>query len=98
MDDGTSSNADEALSPNIPNRTRGGAQILIDDTSKMIFINNPDGTSWMELTEDGNPDVYAQSDISIHTESDFNSCRGQTQHLQADKGVNIKSTGEDGTL
>ena len=96
MDDGTSSNADEALSRNIRIRTRGGAQILIDDTNKMIFINNHDGTSWMELTEDGNLDVYAQSDISIHTESDFNLHAKGNINMQADKGVNIKSTGEDG--
>jgi len=96
MDDGTETDAGSALSRNIRIRSRGGAEILIDDTNKMIFITNHDGTAWMEMSEDGNLDVYAQDDISLHTEADFNLHAKGNINMQADKGINIRSTGEDG--
>lgn len=81
---------------NIRFRTRGGAQILIDDTNDFIFIINHAGTAWVEIDKDGKMDYYAKDDISFHTEADFNiHCKGNF-NLQADAGIQQKAMGAGG--
>lgn len=83
-------------SQNIRIRTRQGAQILLDDKNKFIFINNHKGTGWIEIDEDGKIDVYGKDSISMHTEQDFNIHAKGDINMQADKGINLKSAGSDG--
>lgn len=92
MDDGDE-NGD---SKNIRVRTKNGAQILMDDSTKIIFINNHDGSSWIEMDGDGNIDIYAKGKISMHTEDDFNVHAKGDINLQADKNINMKSVGSQG--
>lgn len=86
----------EGNSQNIRIKTRKGAQILLDDKNKFIFINNHKGTGWIEIDEDGKIDVYAKDSISMHTEADFNVHSKGDINMQADKGINLRSTGTDG--
>lgn len=92
MDDGDL----EGQSKSIRIRSREGAQILIDDTNKFIFVTNHDGTSWVEIDEDGNIDVYAKGKISMHTEEDFNIHAKGNINMQADKNINMKAMGPTG--
>lgn len=92
MDDGT----EEGDSNNIRIRTRSGAQILMDDTNKMIYINNHAGNSWIEMDEEGNIDIYAKGNISMHTEENFNVHAKGDINMQADGGVNLRAAGADG--
>lgn len=92
LDDGDAQNA----STGIRIRSKGGAQILIDDSKQFMFITNHAGNSWIELDADGRMDVYAQGSISMHTEDDFNIHSKGNINMQADQGVNIKSTGAEG--
>jgi len=92
MDDGDES----GNSKNIRIRSKDGAQILIDDTNRFIFVNNHDGSSWIELDDEGNIDIYAKGKISMHTEDDFNLHAKGDINMQADKNINIKAIGPQG--
>lgn len=93
MDDG---HPETANSNNIRIRTRGGAQILIDDSHGFIHINNKRGTAWVEIDDAGRMDFYSQAGVSIHTEGDYNVHAKGNINMQAEQGVNIKSTGAEG--
>lgn len=92
MDDGDDSGA----SNNIRLRTKGGAQLLMDDSKGFIFIINKSGDAWVEMDLEGHIDVYSKSGVSIHTEGDYNVHAKGNINMQAEMGVNIKSSGSDG--
>jgi hypothetical protein len=52
-------------------RTRGGAQILIHETTGYVYMNSKNGNSWLEISDAG-VDVYTSASISMHAEQDFN--------------------------
>lgn len=86
MDDGDS----EGNSSMIRLRTKGGAQIMINDQHGMVYVISKDGKTWMELGNDGNIDIYASNHISLHAERDFNIRAGQDVNIEAGRLVNIK--------
>ncbi len=92
LDDGDA----QATSNNIRIKTKGGATILMDDSTDIIFITNNKGNAYIEMDGDGRIDVYSQKDISYHAEGDFNLHAKGNINMQADNGVQIKSTGADG--
>jgi hypothetical protein len=71
---------------NIRLRTGTGHQILLNDTDGIIYIGNATGTTWVEMTNEGQIDVFSKQDVSVHTEGNMN--------FLADKNVHIQS-GED---
>jgi hypothetical protein len=81
MDDGDADGNNELVRI----RTRTGHQILLHNTKKLIYIANGEGTSWLEMTERGKIDIYAQDSVSIHSVGDFN--------FRADRDVNIEAGG-----
>lgn len=89
LDDGQ----DSGNSQNIRIRTRGGSQILLDDTTGTVFINNHDANAYIEMDKNGKIDIYSQSDLSVHTEGDYNIHAGGNINMQADMGIHMKSTG-----
>lgn len=92
MDDGNT-NGD---SKNIRLRTKGGAQVLMDDTTGIVFITNQKGNAYIEMDANGKIDVYSQSDISYHCEGDFNLHAKGNINMQSDNEVQIKSIGSGG--
>lgn len=94
MDDGATDGSRD--SRNIRMRSRDGAQILIDDTNKMIFINNHKGNAWVEIDENGKIDVYSKSTISMHCEEDFNIHTKADFNVQADGAINMTARGSEG--
>lgn len=89
LDDGNAS----GNSKNIRIKSRGGAQILMDDTTGTVFINNHAANAYIEMDKDGKIDIYSQNDISVHAEGDYNIHAGGNINMQADQGINMKSTG-----
>ncbi len=89
LDDGDA----EGISKNIRIKTRGGAQVLMDDTTGTVFINNHAANAYIEMDKDGRIDIYSQEGVSVHTEGDYNIHAGGNINMQADLGINMKSTG-----
>ena len=64
-------------------RTRTGHQILLHNSSKLIYIANAEGTAWLEMTSQGKIDIYAADSVSIHSENDIN--------LRAERDINFEA-------
>ena len=80
-------------------RTAGGAQILLHDTEKLIYVISPDGETWIEMSDnegDGKIDVYSSGDISFNAEKSINLRAGDKVSIEAQNEVRVKSKGEDG--
>ena len=82
-------------------RTATGAQVLLHDTEKLIYIITSDGESWVELSDakDGRPsaiDVYSRGDININSEKSINFRAEDRISIEAGKEICIKSLGTDG--
>ena len=92
MDDGDIN----GLSRNMRFRSRGGAEILIDDTNDFIFVTNHKGNAWVEIDADGRIDVYSEKTISMHCEEEFNLHAKGNINIESEQGVNIRSTGQQG--
>jgi len=87
MDDGDVNGLNELVRI----RTRTGHQILLHNSSDLIYIANSKGTSWIEMTSNGKIDIFAQDSISIHTEQDFNFRADRDINLEAGRNLHIKT-------
>ena len=87
MDDGDE-NGD---STNVRMRSRGGAQILLDDTNKFVYITNHNGNAWIEMDEAGNIDVDSKKSVNIRSEEDLNFHADGNINMEAKKNINMKS-------
>ena len=76
-------------------RTRKGAQVLLHDSENMVYIINSTGTAWVELSEDGKIDMYADESFSVHTIGDFNLRAERDINIEAARNINIKATGQN---
>ena len=70
-------------------RTRTGAQIMINTSEDLIYINNSKGTCWLEMSSNGKLDVYAKDSISFHTETDFNFVADRDINFEAGRNINM---------
>lgn len=89
MDDGDDKGQNELVRI----RTRTGHQILMHNSSDLIYIANSQGTAWIELTSNGKIDIYAQDSVSIHTEADFNFRADRDINFEAGRNLNIRANG-----
>lgn len=87
MDDGDQEGQNELVRI----RTRTGHQILMHNTSDLVYIANSKGTAWIELTSNGKIDVYAEDSVSIHTAQDFNFRADRDINLEAGRSINIRA-------
>lgn len=76
-------------------RSGEGAQILFNDTARIIYIVNQSGTGWVEIDDTGNIDVYAQSDVSVHAKNTINFYAGNEFNVDAES-INIRARGIGG--
>ena len=97
MDDGTPSVGGETPIENelIRFRTRKGAQVLLHDSENTVYIINSTGTAWVELSEDGKIDMYADESFSVHTIGDFNLRAERDINIEAARNINMKATGQN---
>ena len=87
MDDGDPKGLNELVRI----RTRTGHQILMHNSSDLIYIANSKGTAWIELTSNGKIDIYARDSVSIHTEADFNFRADRDINFEAGRNINMNS-------
>lgn len=84
MDDGTSSEY-------VQFATKSGAQIKIDETNGMIFLINRDGTSWIQMDQNGNIDIFGASNISMRSQKDLNFRADRNINFEAGQNIFIKA-------
>ena len=81
-------------------RTSAGHQVLMDDSERIVYISNSDGSTWVELTGSGHINIYGSSsmnvrvkqDINFHADKDVNIQAGGDINLRAEKNVNVHSS------
>ena len=88
MDDGDKDGLNELFRI----RTRTGHQILLHNSSDLIYIANAAGTAWIELTGQGKIDMYAADSVSIHSEGDFNLRADRDFNIEAGRNLNLVSS------
>ncbi len=76
-------------------RTQLGAQVLISDSTGCIYINSRDGKNWIELSNNGQIDIYAHTDISIRTESSLNIRADLDVNIEAGRNIYMKARADD---
>jgi len=87
MDDGDRDGKNELVRL----RTRTGHQILMHNSSDLIYIANSKGTAWIELTSNGKIDIYAYDSVSIHSEHDFNFRADRDINFEAGRNIHVRS-------
>jgi hypothetical protein len=97
MDDGYISKDQQTgkegiLDEHVRIRTRTGHQILLHNSSDLIYICNSRGTAWMEFTSDGKIDVFAADSVSVHTQYDFNFRADRNINMEAGNNINMVAT------
>lgn len=63
--------------------TKSGAQININETNGFVYLINRDGTSWVQMDQKGNIDIFGAGDISMRAQRDIN--------FRADRNINIEA-------
>jgi hypothetical protein len=79
MDDGDVNGKDQLVRI----RSSSGHQILMNDTEGIMFIINSSGSSWIELSKNGDMNIYNGGSFSVRAQGDLN--------LRADKNINIEA-------
>lgn len=85
MDDGDSGGIDQLIRL----RTAGGHQILMNDSSEILYIGNKNGTTWLEFTGDGTTNLYSESDINIRSKKSVNLHSDDTINMYAKNNINL---------
>lgn len=99
MDDGTPpKNVNNRITQPAENelirlRTRNGIQILMHATENLLYLSNARANAWIELTNDGKIDVYAEDSISVHTRFDVNLRADRDINIEAGRNINMKAVG-----
>lgn len=94
MDDGDSEGDNQLIRL----RTSSGHQILMHDTSGVMYLANAKGTVWMEFSGDGAVDIYAQKGYNIRSGGDINFHSEGDINMYANRNIKIKANehlGED---
>lgn len=76
-------------------RTKSGAQMLLDETNGIVYFINKDGTSWMQMDEEGNVDVFGAKSFSVRAEENINFRADENIYMEAGKNIFMKSAGGD---
>ena len=92
-------------------RTSTGHQLLLNDTEGVVYVGNSDGSCWVELSNEGTMDVYAQDSINfrsaninfhadenikMHAKGFAQIVADQQLHLQGTQETTIVTEGEAG--
>jgi hypothetical protein len=97
MDDGE---IDSGRNQLVRLRTAGGHQILMNDSDRILYIANSDGSAWLEFTGSGHINMYSAAGMNFRTEGDFNlhssgNIRMHSEgsfNVRADQGINLDTT------
>lgn len=85
MDDGNIDDKDRLVRL----RTAGGHQILMNDSERILYIGNSDGSVWIELTGPGHLNIYTGNSVNVRAQGDLNFHADNNINMNAGKAVNI---------
>lgn len=75
-------------------RTAGGQQLLMDDTSGVIYVINKKGTAWVELGTNGEINVYSEASINMRAKGSINMRADKDINIEAGRNMNLRATGD----
>lgn len=75
-------------------RTQTGAQVLISDSEGWIYMISADGSTWLELGNNGDIDMYGRGSISIRAQGDLNLRGDENVNIEAGRSMYIKARAE----
>jgi len=78
-------------------RTSSGHQLLMNDSAGVVYLANSEGTVWMEFSNNGMVDVYAQTGYNLRSGADINFHAEGNINMYANKNVRIKANEDSGT-
>jgi uncharacterized protein (DUF2345 family) len=86
---------DNLNSRNIRIRTAQGQQILMDDTTGIIYFINKEGKVWMEFSPAGEMTLFAETDVNIRAKGNFNLRADKNVNIEAGQNLNLKACGDN---
>jgi hypothetical protein len=92
MDDGDAQGENQLIRL----RTSSGHQLLMHDTAGVMYLANADGTVWMEFSNNGMVDVYAQTGYNLRSGADINFHAEGNINMYANKNIKIKANESTG--
>ena len=92
MDDGDAQGQNQLIRL----RTSSGHQLLMHDTAGVMYLANADGTVWMEFSNNGMVDVYAQTGYNLRSGADINFHAEGNINMYANKNIKIKANESTG--
>jgi len=75
-------------------RTKGGVQVLLDDTTGSIYMVNKRGNAWFELNANGDINLFGQGSINVRSEQNLNLRADKNINIEAGQNVNMKAAGD----
>jgi len=87
MDDGDLNDKDRLIRL----RTAGGHQLLMNDSEKVIYIGNSNGSVWVELTGEGHLNIYSADSINVRAGVDLNFHADNNINFHAGQNINVSA-------
>ena len=87
MDDGDSKGDNQLVRL----RTSSGHQLVMNDSAGVVYLANSEGTVWMEFSNNGMVDVYAQTGYNLRSGADINFHAEGNINMYANKNIKIKA-------
>lgn len=75
-------------------RTAQGHQLLMHDTKNTLYIAHADGTSWIELTNEGTINIFATAGFSVRSKGTINLHSDKDININAANNLNMKAGGK----
>jgi len=94
MDDGDANGANQLVRL----RTSSGHQLVMSDSAGVVYLANADGTVWMEFSNNGLVDVYAQTGYNLRSGADINFHAEGNINMYANKSIKLKANEENGIV
>ena len=76
-------------------RTAGGNQLLMDDTSGVVYIINRKGTAWFEMNTYGDVYLHSEGTIAMRAKGNFDLRADKNINIEAGQNVHIKAAGDN---
>lgn len=73
-------------------RTRSGAQVMISETDGFVYFISRDGKSWMEISNNGEVDLWGFQDVSVRSNHNINLLADQDVNIEAGRNINMKAS------
>jgi hypothetical protein len=75
-------------------RSKGGNQILMDDTTGSIYMINNRGNAWFELASNGDINLFSEGSINMRSEGNLNLRADKNINIEAGQNVHVKAAGD----